>query len=186
MGAGSWDERIMSFVSAHRSAGADHVSIWLMNAGNSTAAMVGLVLVALGVVIWRRWYRAGVAAAVSFVVAKVVADVLKEVFDRSRPPPDLSIITIAGPSFPSTHAATTSAVAAAVLLTVAWRTRGRAAVASSTLVTLVVLVGVCMVYLGGHWPSDVVVGWALGSVIGGCIGWVARPRDPARTLTRAA
>jgi undecaprenyl-diphosphatase len=61
-----------------------------------------------------------------------------------------------------------------VLLSVDWGTRRRAVTAAAVLLTLVVFVGVCMVYLGAHWPSDILAGWALGLVIGGSIGWLAR------------
>ena len=141
--------------------------------------MLGLAgLVAVLVAIWRRWYRPALAAAGAFVAASLVADVLKHVFDRARPPHHQALVWIATPSFPSTHAATTSAIAAAVLASVVWGTWRRTAAAAAALGLVVVLVGACMVYLGAHWPSDVLVGWLIGGVLGGLIGWFARPGSP--------
>ena len=34
------------------------------------------------------------------------------------------------------------------------------------LLAVTALVGVCMVYLGAHWTTDVLAGWVLGAVIG--------------------
>ena len=173
--AESWDEQIMSFVSDHRSPGLNHMTKAVMDAGNSPKVLAAAGLSALVIVLWRRWYRPGVAAVAALCAAALVADLLKMVFDRPRPPPDLSIVSLSGAAFPSTHAAATSAVAAAVLVAVVWRSRGVAALVGAVLAALVVFVGGCMVYLGGHWPSDVLVGWGIGIVLGSSIGWLARP-----------
>ena len=166
----------MSAVAEHRSADVNHVALAVSDAGRSPTVLAGLGIVALLVVLWRRWYRPGLAAAAAFVAATIAVDVLKPLFDRARPPHHLALVRIDSPAFPSTHATTTSALAAAVLVSVVWGTWSRAAVATSVLVTLVVLIGGCMVYLGAHWPTDVLAGWILGTAIGAVIGWVARPR----------
>jgi membrane-associated phospholipid phosphatase len=59
-----------------------------------------------------------------------------------------------------------------------WGTWRRAVVATVILGSLVVFVGACMVYIGAHWPTDVLAGWLLGGALGGVIGWLARPRPP--------
>ena len=173
---GGWDERIMSAVAEHRTGGATAVANLVMDAGMSSMVLAIITLIALLVVVWRRPYRLALAAGLSWGLAALVVQLLKPVFGRARPPSDLALVTSSSPSFPSTHAAMTSAIAVAVLLTCAWSTRRRAAAATAVLLALVVFAGVCMVYLGAHWPSDVLAGWALGSVIGGSLGLVLRRR----------
>jgi len=68
-------------------------------------------------------------------------------------------------AFPSGHA-TGSMAAAAALVVLAWPTRGRVAVLVAAAV-LTVGIGISRVYLGAHYPADVVAGWCI------AIAWVA-------------
>jgi undecaprenyl-diphosphatase len=164
----------MSAIDGHRTPALNDLTTWVTKTGTSPTVLAVGVTLCLAVVIWRRWYRPGAAAVVAFLVATVAADVLKQVFDRGRPPWRLALIVVDGPAFPSTHAATTSAVVVAVLVCAVWGTR-RHALTAAVLLTLVAFVGACMVYVGAHWVTDVLAGWALGGVIGAVVGWIARP-----------
>jgi undecaprenyl-diphosphatase len=113
----------------------------------------------------------------------LLSTVAKEAFDRPRPDlvPYGSIVHTA--SFPSGH----SMLAAVVYLTLGVlvaRTlpQRRLKVYVLSLATLVtIVVGVSRVYLGVHWPSDVLVGWLAG-VAWACLcmlgtRWLARRGD---------
>jgi undecaprenyl-diphosphatase len=107
--------------------------------------------------------RAGVAAALAVTTAASLVTVLKEAFDRARPPvtdPGLDPVGIvpASASFPSGHAATAFAAATAIAI-LSPRMR-------PYVLGLAAAVALSRVYLRVHFPLDVVAGALIGAGLG--------------------
>jgi undecaprenyl-diphosphatase len=94
----------------------------------------------------------------------IASAALKLLFDRPRPDVVDHLDRIFTSSFPSAHAMmsmVTWLTLAAVTIRFVERRRLRAFILSSALF-LAALIGVSRVYLGVHWPSDVLAGWFVG------------------------
>jgi undecaprenyl-diphosphatase len=115
-------------------------------------AVAVLVLVAAVVLALRR--PAAIVFLLLSLVVLALTPLLKELFDRGPPKPLGN-----GPSFPSGHAIGTMSVCAA-LAVIYWRTRFRWVVVAVGAI-VVLGIGVAVVADRGHWPSDVIAGWAL-------------------------
>lgn len=176
----TFDDRVMQAIADHRTAWADGIARGVMDLGNTRGGVILLVVVVSAVFVWLRAWRPALAALVALVVAALAADVLKEVFDRPRPPYHLAMVAVSGPSFPSTHAAATSAAAVAFVVAFPWASARAAQAVAICLGAAVVLVGACMVYLGAHWLTDVVAGWVVGGAIGYVVGRVFQGRPQRR------
>jgi undecaprenyl-diphosphatase len=113
----------------------------------------------------RKWHAA------LFVLASVAGGVLvsqttKWAYARPRPelvPHGAEVFTA---SFPSGHSMMSAVVylTLGVLLARTQPGRGVKAYILAVAVMLTVLVGASRVYLGVHWPTDVLAGWALGGL----------------------
>lgn len=140
-------------------------SPWVTTVMEVVTALGGLVVVpvvAAGAAValwWRRSRRNALLLAAAVVGSTLLNTALKAVFRRARPDFWQHLVTENSYSFPSGHAMATMALAAA-LAVMAWRTRWRWAV-MVTGVVYVVAVGVSRMYLGVHYPSDILAGWSV-------------------------
>jgi membrane-associated phospholipid phosphatase len=173
--AGSWlDEHVLRLVVAHRTGWATSGARAMMDAGTSVAVLVVVGVLVVAVVVARRAYRPAVAVALAVVASTAAAGLLKQLVDRARPPADLALVHLGGAAMPSTHAARTAATATAVIVAVTWRSPRARFGWGLVLATITVVIGACLVYLGVHWPTDVVAGWALGVTVGTLAGLLCR------------
>lgn len=108
-----------------------------------------------------RWTAAFIAACPTG--AGILDSVLKGLFQRHRPHLWSHAAIIHSYSFPSGHATVSSAFFAG-LAYAAWKLWGPQVglLTASICALLVAGIGFSRVYLGVHWPSDVVAGYALG------------------------
>jgi undecaprenyl-diphosphatase len=87
------------------------------------------------------------------------------------------LVQVSGYSFPSGHATVAVAVWGAIALVLASGRRSRTKIllgAAAGMISLVV--GVSRLYLGVHWFTDIVGGFALGDAILSCIAALSHPR----------
>lgn len=142
---------------------------------------IALVLVLLVIQRWREALFTGVAFAGSALLNLAT----KHAFQRDRPSLWESVAPESTFSFPSGHAMGSMTLAMAVFL-LAWHTRWRWP-ATVVAVVFVLLVGLSRIYLGVHYPSDIIGGWAAGMAwVVGVYLVIYRGGRPWRTPADAA
>lgn len=134
---------------------------------------------------WRKRFRESIFAAVALGGSALMNIAAKQAFARGRPTLWESIAPESTYSFPSGHAMG-SMTLAMVLVLLAWRTRWRWPVLGA-MAFFVAMVGLSRIYLGVHYPSDILAGWAAAMVwVVACYGlafpgrhrpWPTRTKD---------
>lgn len=161
------DRRVLEWIVDHRTRDLNHATRAMARAGDDLLVFAVVLVAGLAVVAATRAWRMAVLVAVALVVALATAEGLKAVIDRPRPGLDLLLWRdpVPGSAMPSTHAAWGAAALTVVALAAPWpRWATRTAVALGGLFQIAV--GAAMVYLGAHWLTDVLAGWALGAAVG--------------------
>lgn len=152
-----FDEPLLWSLRGLTSPGWDRFFTVVTEAGYQYGVIPLDIAIVLALLFLRRW-REAMFAAFSFVGSALLNMGAKQFFQRDRP----SLWESIAPehhtfSFPSGHAMG-SMTLAAVVIALAWRTRWRWPVlllASA----FALLVGVSRIYLGVHYPSDILGGW---------------------------
>ncbi|MGH7630837.1 MAG: phosphatase PAP2 family protein [Gemmatimonadales bacterium] len=162
------DDAILLWLNSHSSPALDELALQITAVGNGLSVVViGLVACAF---LWAMRERVGVLLLVIAVVGGDLFNrLLKDAFGRPRPELFLLETPFARPvsaSFPSGHA-TASMVLFLVLAYLLARLGGRGAfrwVVIAVAGLLIVLIGLSRLYLGVHYPSDVLAGYVFGFV----------------------
>jgi undecaprenyl-diphosphatase len=168
-GVSHFDQSVWQFFVDHGSIRVHSLARFVTSFGVLGALLP--VAVVVGVLVWvkSRSVFAAIAPWLSVVVCGQIVSVLKKSTDIARPPVEFQVAQIRNPSFPSGHAANTTALIVSVVL-VLWcapelsrRTKMWVSISGAVIVTAM---GLTRLVLNVHWLSDVLAGWCIGTAVG--------------------
>ncbi|MDQ3764315.1 MAG: phosphatase PAP2 family protein [Actinomycetota bacterium] len=188
------DRPIVRFLAAHREPWATTTAQVISDMGSPAGVAVTATVVG-GALAWiRRSWLPLLVVVLGAAGIGLINMAVKRLVSRKRPPLATAVLGEDGFSFPSGHTVGTTVV----WLLSAWmvshwmvghsgigRRAVRVAVWSGALL-MIVAVGATRVYLGVHFPSDVLAGWALGAAWAVTIALVVSVWEQShRTVTEA-
>jgi len=149
----------------------------LMSLFGSPAFSVAFSIIAFLILLRvAHWPREALLFLVAMTGGLVLDGVLKVVFHRARPPSYFGTPDPASYSFPSGHALFSVCLWGSLALFAGQRVRGtavRAAIFAGA-VLLAGLIGYSRIYLGVHYPSDVIAGYSAATVWVATLGYTNR------------
>lgn len=158
----AFDTVIREWVYARRSPGLNAVLIAITYMGNwQSIVFLGMVLL-----LYKGTRREiGVPFAVISLCSTILYKAVKSFFARPRPDLSVRIIEQGGYSFPSGHSMN-GIVCFGILIYLVRRyckNRKVANLLTVLLSLLIIVIGCSRVYVGVHFPSDILAGWSLGA-----------------------
>jgi undecaprenyl-diphosphatase len=165
---------------------------WLRQSAVDVTALGGFTLLwlfgAAGVIylLMRRRRAEAAWIAASLIGSALINSALKSFFHRVRPDVVPHLVDVSSASFPSGHAMSSAAIYLTLGVMLAEtdpRPVGRMFI-MGFMTLLSVAIGCTRVYLGVHWPSDVVAGWCFGAtwalIVFAANRWLRRQERPGR------
>jgi undecaprenyl-diphosphatase len=152
-----------------------------ISALGGTTVVTLLTLVTAGYLLVSRRWRTALLVVASIGTGAILSSLLKLAFARPRPAFVAHIVEVTSPSFPSGHAmlsAITYLTLGALLASIE-RQPTRRGYCLGVAVLLTLMIGASRVYLGVHYPTDVLAGWSIGAA------WAMAWLGIARLLRRA-
>ncbi|MEV0643975.1 phosphatase PAP2 family protein [Phytomonospora sp. NPDC050363] len=177
------DEPAVGWLVEHRVPALNRVQIAITDLGGSLLLTLGVVVATVLVARSRKSWTPVWLSLTGLGGIQILVNVIKLLIGRQRPNPPAQLVTATGYSFPSGHSATSLVGFALIAWLLCMVTRSATAKATAWTAGAVgtVAVGLSRIYLGVHYPSDVLGGWTLGltwlAVLGtAAIAWRYRIR----------
>lgn len=158
-----FDKHILLFIRGYASGTADSIALAVTSLGN-VATIVSICVVLAFFLYVHKNRLAAVQIITSLSLAIATNALLKLLFQRDRPDLWEYITHVSTFSFPSGHALLSAMLATAVLL-LGWNTKYRLLLAVFAPL-FAITIGLSRLYLGVHYPTDVMAGWCIGIIVG--------------------
>lgn len=152
------DARILLRINEWSSPWLDQVMLLVTNLGGYLFVLFATFIITAFLIRTRRWHRA-ILVTVGVGGAAAITSILKLIFARDRPELWQVLEYESTYSFPSGHATLSFALAMCIVLLL-WRTKWRWHIAGVALIYIVVI-GFSRLYLGVHYPTDILAGWVV-------------------------
>lgn len=158
----NWDIQLAAFVYERRLPGLTTFTEAITHAGD-WEAIVCICLLLLLYPSTRMRYGIPVISVV--VLTTAIKTIVKFFVARPRPHEVYHLIEQAGYSYPSGHAITSSAICIVLIMLVHkfWKVSGKKAATIIAMAMICLAIGLSRIYLGVHFPADVLGGWLAGT-----------------------
>jgi len=157
------DLRIVAFLQTLRSPAFSQVMLFFTDLANWQMIIAGAFLLGVSMYLCRQWWWL-IALIAALAGEQLLSQLLKLAFHRPRPDLHNALIPAAGGSFPSGHALAGSVFYGFLACFIVSQTRNWLSRIVIVTVAGLLIAGIAFsrVYLGVHWPSDVLGSLALG------------------------
>lgn len=177
-GVGDWrfDRRVLHAFRRQHSPVVRQSARVLADLGTIQSLIVFGLLITVGLVALRLRPVLCAVPLTALILTGAFVQLVKTAIPRSSPNSFFRTGAVGGVSFPSGHAADTTALAvglAIVLAVTLARGRGERIALFGAAAGVSIAVGVSRLVLGVHWPTDVVAGWAIGLATAVVVGTLA-------------
>ncbi|HVZ66949.1 MAG TPA: phosphatase PAP2 family protein [Patescibacteria group bacterium] len=156
-----FDNNILHFLYSIRTPFLNEIMIFITNLGGDFVVILGILIIAYLFI--KNHNRAALIMGLVLIMSGILDTVLKDIVKRPRPQFH-PLVTETGYSFPSGHAMNSFVFYAVLSYLVFYFTKSKklAIIFAIVSMLLVLLIGISRVYLGVHYPSDVIAGYIAG------------------------
>ncbi len=173
-----FDESILLWIHQFASPTLDRVMLTVTRLGNPKV-VIPLACIGFSWLWWQRQWSIATVFAINCVGGAVLSATLKLFFGKPRPALWPQIITETTYSFPSGHALGSMVIYGFLAYLLAQQFPQRSRLIYGLAVLLIGSIGLSRLYLGVHWPTDVLAGYGIGFLwISGCIALLRLKLSP--------
>ena len=126
----------------------------------NTVAVIAVII--LGILLWRHYYSEAQIFTIDCLGGVVLSYGLKSVFGKARPTLWESAIEDPSFSYPSGHALGSTVLYGFIAYLIATRYPQFSLLVYAVAVCLIGAIGLSRLYLGVHWPTDIIGGYGIG------------------------
>ena len=157
----AFDKTILLWIHSFANPTLDRIMLFITSLGDPNTVVV-IVTISLALLIWRKYYQEAKIFFINCLGGVVLSYGLKLVFGKTRPDLWQSPITETSYSYPSGHALGSTILYGflAYLLATRYPKFSRSIYTLAGL--LIFAIGLSRLYLGVHWPTDIIGGYCIG------------------------
>ena len=145
----------------------------VITALSNVQIMIGLAIILLLCLIWKR--KESIYIIVTLGCSTIINLIFKNIIARERPD-HLRLIEETGYSFPSGHAMGSMAFYGSLIVIIknSKLAKKYKYIINILLGLLIFLIGISRIYLGVHYPSDIIGGWFIGFILLNILDYIVR------------
>jgi len=139
----------------------DNLMLFITNLGNPNIVAI-LASVTFLILLWRRYLQEAPFFGISCLGSLLLYSQLKLFFAKSRPTLWEQLISVKTFSFPSGHALCSLVLYGFIAYLLASHYPNLSKIIYPLAVILIAMIGISRLYLGVHWPTDIIAGYGVG------------------------